>query len=207
MATDKPKRVVFYLRVSTKEQTVENQKRDLEEAAAMRGWVIVGIYQDEGISGAKGRDKRPGLDKLLKDSARGGFDVVAVWAVDRIGRSMVDLISTLNELRHTKKDLFILKQQLDTTTPAGRAMFGMLGIFSEFERDMICERVHAGLARARAKGIVGGRPCIPDEVKESIAEYLHQGYTSKQIQALLGVGTSTVDRIRQAMERERREAA
>ena len=122
------------------------------------------VYADEGISGAKGRDARPQLDRMLKDAVRRRFDVVAVWAVDRLGRSLPDLVSSMQELHGAKVDLFILQQGLDTTTPAGRAMFGMLGVFSEFERAMIQARVKAGMARAKesprkgAKAI--GRPKV-----------------------------------------------
>ncbi len=155
----KQKRAAMYLRVSTKNgQTVENQRRQLRKVAKHRGWEIVATYQDEGISGAKGRDKRPGFDKLLKDAARGEFDIVAAWSVDRLGRSLKGLIEFLSEIHAFKIDLYLDQQGLDTTTPAGKAMFGMLGVFAEFERAMISERVAAGLARAKAEGKTLGRP-------------------------------------------------
>ena len=137
----KVKRAAVYLRVSTGEQTVENQRRELAAAAEQRGWTIVASYADEGISGAKGRDKRPGLDAMLKDATRGRFDVVMAWAVDRMGRSLVDLVGTLQELHGARVDLFLHQQAIDTTTPAGKALFGMLGVFAEFERSMIQARV------------------------------------------------------------------
>src|ERR1700722_11155151 len=149
------KRAALYLRVSTGEQTVENQRLELEAAAESRGWQVVTTYADNGISGAKGRDKRPGLDTMLKDAVRRKFDVVMVWAVDRLGRSLPDLISTMQELHGAKVDLFLLQQGLDTTTPSGRAMFQMLGVFSEFERSMIQSRVKAGLDRAKAEQDAG----------------------------------------------------
>ncbi len=155
----KPKRAALYLRVSTKNgQTVENQRRQLRKVAKHRGWEIVATYQDEGISGAKGRDKRPGYDKLLKDAARGEFDIVAAWSVDRLGRSLKGLVEFLSEIHALNVDLYLDQQGLDTTTPAGKAMFGMLGVFAEFERAMISERVAAGLARAKAEGKTLGRP-------------------------------------------------
>ena len=163
------KRVAFYLRVSTGEQTTENQRRELEAVAGHRGWDVVAVYEDLGISGAKGRDKRPQLDRMLKDAVRGKFDILAAWAVDRLGRSLQDLVGTLGELRTAGVGLFLHQQALDTTTPSGRAMFGMLSVFAEFERAMIQERVKAGLARARATGKRLGRPKVPADEKGILA--------------------------------------
>ena len=151
------KRAALYLRVSTGEQTTANQRRELKAVAKKRGWDIVAVYEDAGISGAKGRDQRPQFDAMLKDAVRGKYDILAVWAVDRLGRSLQDLVSSLNELHGAGVDLFLHQQAIDTTTPSGRAMFGMLGVFAEFERSMIQERVRAGLARARAQGVTLGR--------------------------------------------------
>jgi DNA invertase Pin-like site-specific DNA recombinase len=152
--------VAFYVRVSTGEQTTENQRRELEAVARHRGWDVVAVYEDQGISGAKGREKRPQLDRMLRDAVRGKFDVLAAWAVDRLGRSLQDLVATLGELREAGVDLFLHQQAVDTTTPSGRAMFGMLSVFAEFERAMIQERVRAGLARAGAAGKRLGRPKV-----------------------------------------------
>ena len=163
------KRVAFYLRVSTGEQTTENQRRELEAVAGHRGWHVVAVYEDLGISGAKGRDKRPQLDRMLKDAVRGKFDILAAWAVDRLGRSLQDLVGTLGELRAAGVGLFLHQQALDTTTPSGRAMFGMLSVFAEFERAMIQERVKAGLARARATGKRLGRPKVRADEKGILA--------------------------------------
>ena len=163
------KRVAFYLRVSTGEQTTENQRRELEAVARHRGWQIVAVYEDQGVSGAKGREKRPQLDRMLKDAVRGKFDVLAAWAVDRLGRSLQDLVGTLGELRAGGVDLFLHQQAVDTTTPSGRAMFRMLGVFAEFERAMIQERVKAGLARARANGKRLGRPKLGADEKGILA--------------------------------------
>ena len=109
-------------------------------------------------SGTRGRDKRPAFDKLCRDAARREFDVVMAWSVDRLGRSLQDLVGFLSELHALKIDLFLRQQGLDTTTPAGKAMFQMMGVFAEFERAMIAERVRAGLARARGEGKRLGRP-------------------------------------------------
>src|SRR4051794_39151902 len=121
----KAKRAAIYLRVSTDEQTTENQRRELQAVAEQRGWKIVEVYEDAGISGAKGRDKRPGLDAMLKDAVRGKFNVVMAWSVDRLGRSLSDLVGGLKELEGARVDLFLHRQAVDTTTAAGKAMFGM----------------------------------------------------------------------------------
>src|SRR5689334_23365795 len=147
----KPKRAALYLRVSTDQQTVENQRLALEAICAQRGWEVVAVFEDAGISGAKGREKRPGLDALLKEASRGRFDVVLAWALDRLGRSLADLIGTLQELEAANVDL------------SGRLFFHMLGAFAEFERGMIRQRVMAGLDRARAKGQRLGRPKLGTE--------------------------------------------
>ena len=160
------KRIAIYLRVSTGEQTTENQRRELEEVAARHGWRVVEFFEDAGISGAKGRDKRPGLDRLLKAVARREVDMVAAWSVDRLGRSLIDLLDFLRELHAKGVDLFLHQQGLDTSTPSGRAMFQMLGVFAEFERSMIRERVMAGLSRAKADGIQLGRRRLEDSDAE-----------------------------------------
>src|SRR6476646_498242 len=157
-STSTGKRVALYLRVSTTEQTVENQRRDLHEAARRSGWQIVAIYQDEGISGSKGRDRRPQFDAMLKAAARREFDLVAAWSVDRLGRSLQDLICFLGELHAKRIDLYLHQQGIDTATPAGKAMFQMMGVFAEFERAIIVERINAGMARAKAQGTTSGKP-------------------------------------------------
>src|SRR5262245_30038231 len=153
------KRVGIYLRVSTKNgQTVENQRQALVEVIGRRpGWTLVEEYADEGISGAKGRDQRPEFDRLLKDIVRRRIDIVAAWSVDRLGRSLQDLVGFLGELNSAGGDLYLEKQAIDTTTPSGRMLFQMLGVFAEFERSIIQERIHAGLARAREKGTKSGK--------------------------------------------------
>jgi DNA invertase Pin-like site-specific DNA recombinase len=195
----KAKRAALYLRVSTGEQTIEIQRRDLEAAAAHRGWTIVATFEDEGISGSKGRDQRPGLDTMLKAATRGKFDVVMSWSVDRMGRSLVDLIGTLQELHSAKVDLFLHQQALDTTTPSGKAMFGMLGVFSEFERSMIQSRVTAGMARAKAAGKHLGRPKVSDTTQDAIKSHLASGMGILKVASLVGVGSGTVQRVRKEM--------
>jgi DNA invertase Pin-like site-specific DNA recombinase len=151
------KRVGIYLRVSTDTQTTDNQRREPEAVAARSGCEVVSLYEDAGISGAKGRDKRPGFDRPLKDATARKINMIAAWLVDRLGRSLQDLVGFLNELQALGCNLYLHQQALDTSTPSGRAMFQMCGVFAEFERCMIRERVNAGLARAKANGIKLGR--------------------------------------------------
>ena len=164
------KRAVLYLRVSTIDQTTANQERELREVATRMGCEIVKVYKDHGISGAKGRDKRPAFDALCRDAAQRKFDVVMAWSVDRLGRSLQDLVGFLSELHALRIDLFLHQQGLDTTTPAGKAMFQMMGVFAEFERSMIQERVRAGLRRAEEEGKQLGRPKIDPALERANPE-------------------------------------
>ncbi len=189
------KRVGIYLRVSTDSQTTANQRRELEAVAARSGWTVVGYYEDAGISGAKGRDKRPAFDRLMKDATARKINMVAAWSVDRLGRSLQDLVGFLNELAALKCDLYLHQQALDTSTPSGRAMFQMLGVFSEFERAMITARVNAGLARAKAKGTKLGRRTVKPSVEARIRDLRAQGMGILKIGRTVGVGTSVVQRV------------
>ena len=139
------KRAAIYVRVSTDKQTVENQLRELRQIAERRGWHVVEEYHDAGISGSKGRDQRPGLDQMLKDASRRRFDVVMAWAIDRLGRSLIDLLGTIQALEACGCDLYLDQQAIDTTTPAGRLLFHALASIAEFERDLIRDRVIAGI--------------------------------------------------------------
>src|SRR5437868_12734020 len=165
----------IYLRVSTDSQTTDNQRRELEAVAARSGWQVVKFYEDAGISGAKGRDKRPGLDAMMKAVNAKEFEMVAAWSVDRLGRSLTDLLSILQGLRDKGVDLFLHQQGLDTSTTAGRAMFQMLGVFAEFERGIIRERVNAGLARARANGVKLGRRRVKPSIQARVLELRDKG--------------------------------
>ena len=189
------KRAALYLRVSTDGQTVDNQRLELEQAAKMAGWQVVGIYMDEGISGAKSRQDREGFDRLCKDATRRQFDVVMSWSVDRLGRSLQDLIGFLSELHAVGVDLYLHQQGIDTTTPAGKAMFQMMGVFAEFERSMIQERVRAGLNRARAQGKTLGRPKVAGKVEQAVLAARADGTGKRKIAKQLGIGVSTVTRI------------
>ena len=201
-----PRRVALYARVSTDKQSTANQLLELRQAAERLGWEVVGEFIDHGISGAKGRKERPKLDALLKGVARKEFDVVAAWSVDRLGRSLVDLVGLLQELHSTGVDLYLHQQGINTTTPAGKALFQMMGVFAEFEREMIRERVTAGLARARKQGTKSGkaigRPMVADGVEASILELRAQGLGMLKIAKEAGCGVSTVQRVLKAAEAE-----
>jgi DNA invertase Pin-like site-specific DNA recombinase len=193
------KRVALYIRVSTSEQTTDNQRRELEAVAQRHGWNVSAVYEDAGISGAKGRDRRPGLDALMKAVARRDIDMVAAWSVDRLGRSLSNLLDLLVDLHAKGVDLFLHQQGLDTSTPSGRAMYQMLGVFAEFERAMIRERVMAGLARAKANGVRLGRNTleVADAKKvRTIRTMLKNGMGVRRISCDLRVGVGTVLRIR-----------
>ena len=158
----KRKKAALYVRCSTDRQSTDNQTLALHAAAERHGWEVVTVFDDNGVSGAKGRDGRPAFDRMLKAVARKEFDVLMAWSVDRLGRSLQDLVGTLDELQAKKVDLYLDRQGVDTTTPAGKALFQMLGVFAEFERSIIQERVIAGLERARARGKKLGAPdCFP----------------------------------------------
>ena len=191
------KRVALYLRVSTAEQTVENQQRELEAVAARHGWNVVAVIADAGISGTKGRDKRPGYDQLCRGIARRDFDQVAAWSVDRLGRSLQELVAFLGELHAKGVDLYLHQQGIDTSTPAGKAMFQMMGVFAEFERAMIAERVKAGVARKRSEqGGRWGRGRVSAELETAILQELRNGTGVQRTSRLLGCGVSTVQRVR-----------
>lgn len=190
-----PRRAAIYLRVSTDGQTVDNQRLELEQAAERAGWKIVGVYDDNGVSGAKSREDREAFDRLCKDATRRQFDVVMSWSVDRLGRSLQDLVSFLSELHAVGVDLYLHQQGIDTTTPAGKAMFQMMGVFAEFERSMIQERVKAGLRRARAQGKTLGRPKVAENVEKAVFAARSKGTGKRKIAKQLGIGVSTVTRI------------
>src|SRR6201746_2691572 len=189
------KRVAIYLRVSTTKQDTDNQLRELEGVAERSGWDVVRIYEDAGISGAKGRDQRPGLDSLMKAVNNKRFDMLLVWSVDRLGRSLTDLLGILQNLQEKGVDLFLHQQGLDTSTSAGKAMFQMLGVFAEFERGIIRERVNAGLARPRANGTKLGRRRVQPSVEARILKLKAAGDGILKIGHKLGIGTSVVQRV------------
>jgi DNA invertase Pin-like site-specific DNA recombinase len=196
----------LYLRVSTQDQTTANQERELREVAARMGCEIVHVYKDHGISGAKGRDKRPQFDALCRDATKRQFNLIMAWSVDRLGRSLQDLVAFLSEIHALKVDLYLHQQGLDTTTPAGKAMFQMMGVFAEFERAMIQERVRAGLRRAQATGTKSGKPIgrptigltakrNDPELEARIRDCLARGDSYRVTAAACGVALGTVQRV------------
>jgi len=195
MIARKARRAALYLRTSHADRTTENQLRELEKAARRAGWLVLAVYEDNGISGAKGRNGRPGFDRMLKDANRREFDMIMAWSVDRLGRSLQHLVGFLEEIHALNIDLYLHVQGLDTTTPAGKALFQMLGVFSEFERAMIQERVKAGLARARAQGKTIGRPKVNGQVERKVLELRAGGMGIKRIAKEAGVAVGTVYRI------------
>ena len=182
-------RVAIYARVSTDEQTTENQVFELEKVAKRMGWTITEVYADT-ISGAKA--KRPELDKLLKSAMRKEIDVVMAWSVDRLGRSLQHLITLLSDIQSKNVDLYLHQQGIDTTTPSGKMMYQMCGVFAEFERSMIQERVKAGLARAKAQGKKLGRPRVPPITVRKIQALRASGLTYRAIAKQTGISKSKV---------------
>lgn len=193
------KRVGIYARVSTDSQTVENQLAALHDIAARSGWTIVHVFTDEGISGAKGRDQRPGLDAMMKAVARREIDLVAAWSVDRLGRSLSDLVGFLSDLQGQGCDLFLHQQALDTSTPSGKMLYGVLSVFAEFERSVLAARVRAGCDRARAKGVRFGRPPMPVYRLERVKKALRDGQSIRATAKATGVSTASVQRIKRSM--------
>jgi len=195
-------KVALYARVSTGSQSTDNQMMELRDAAERLGWIVTSEFVDHGISGAKGRKDRPQLDAMLKGVARKEFDVVASWSVDRLGRSLLDLIGLLQELHSTGVELYLHKQAINTITPAGKAMFQMMGVFAEFEREMIRERVNAGLAVVKATGknkhgevVTLGRPKVDPAVEARIKALRNDGMGMLKIAKTVGCGVSVVQRL------------
>jgi len=206
----KSKRAALYVQVSTDHQSVENQVRELKQVAERRGWTVIEVYRDAGISGSKGRDKRPGLDAMLKDANRRKFDIVMAWAIDRLGRSLIDLLGTIEHLEKVGVDLYLDQQNIDTTTPTGRLLFQITGAFGEFERSMIRQRVRAGLNVIKDKlardgkfvskaGKVRrrlGRPgAEPDKIQRARRE-LAKGIGIGKVAREVGLGVGTVHRLK-----------
>jgi len=206
----KSKRAALYVRVSTDHQSVENRVRELKQVAERRGWTVIEVYRDAGISGSKGRDKRPGLDAMLKDANRRKFDIVMAWAIDRLGRSLIDLLGTIEHLEKVGVDLYLDQQNIDTTTPTGRLLFQITGAFGEFERSMIRQRVRAGLNVIKDKlardgkfvskaGKVRrrlGRPgAEPDKIQRARRE-LAKGIGIGKVAREVGLGVGTVHRLK-----------
>lgn len=186
MSPNRPLRAAVYLRVSSADQTVQNQRADIGHYCESRGWTVT-EYADEGVSGAK--ESRPALDRLLKDARRRRLDALVVWRLDRLGRNLRHLILTLDELAALGVAFVSLNEGIDTNTPAGRLQLHLLAAISQFERDRVIERVQAGLARARAQGRTLGRPRATP-----LPAGVPRGLSVRQAAVLWGVSKSTAAR-------------
>lgn len=165
--------------------------------AQRSGWIVVAVHTDEGISGAKGRDLRPAYDALLKAVSRREVDLIAAWSVDRLGRSLSDLVAFLGDIQAKSVDLYLHQQGLDTSTPSGRMMFGMLSVFAEFERSMVRERVMAGLRRTTKKS---GRKPMPDDRMAAIKKSLQDGLGIRATARLHAASPMTVTSVKRSMQ-------
>src|SRR5579863_4148878 len=187
-----PLRAALYARVSTHDQqTLPLQIQALREYAAKRGWTIVAQIKEVG-SGASQREQR---STLLAAARRREIDVALVWRLDRWGRSVADLVATLQELQHLGVGFVSLTEALDLTTPAGRAMAAMLAVFAEFEREVLRERVRAGLAHARQNGKTLGRPLTAGLSADKARKLHRSGVSKSQIARQLSIGRTSVRRI------------
>jgi DNA invertase Pin-like site-specific DNA recombinase len=188
-------RVAIYLRVGADGQATGSQRRELRAAAKRCGWRVVGTFVDEPAGGAG----RPGLEMLLLAAARKDFDLVAACSVERLGRSLPDLVAILARLRAKGVGLYLHREGLDATTPAGAATLQALEIAAQLDRAMIRERVNAGLARARARGKRPGRPKVALAVERRVRDSLSKGAGILKTARTLGLGTRTVQRIKDEM--------
>jgi len=193
------KRVCLYARVSTTCQSVDRQLEELTSVAQRNDWEIVDTYIDLGISGSKGRDQRPELNRMMNDSIKKKFDVVMCWSIDRLGRSLQNCLEILNDLNAKNIDLYFDQQSIDTTTPTGKLMFSMIGAFAEFEREIIRERIMSGLEAARKKGrILGRKTNLTPSTERKIIDMKSSGATIRKIATECSVGTQTIYKVLRA---------
>jgi len=185
-------KAAIYSRVSTDKQTTDNQTHELLGVADRNGWTVEAVYSDV-ISGAK--EKRPELDALMKTVIKREVDVVLVWDISRLGRSLQHLLKLMNDFHAKGVDLYLHQQGIDTTTPSGKMMFQMCGAFAEFERGMIQERVKAGLVRAKAKGKRLGRPTVPTQTATKVKQLHERGMSYRKIANEVGLHHKTVSRL------------
>ena len=191
------KKVVIYGRVSTNKQIVENQLEELREVSRRNSWEVQEEYLDEGLSGSLGREGRPSFDRLLKDVSRKKFDGILVWDISRLGRSLTDLVSFLNDVQSKNIDLYIHQQGLDTSTPTGKMMFQLVGCFVEYEKTIIRERVKSGMENAKRNGTKSGRPIgrpsvVNSSTKTTVVELRDRGMSKTKICKTLGIGVGTL---------------
>ena len=190
------RKAVIYSRVSTNDQTIDNQLKVLRDIADKRDLEVVREISDEGISGAKGRDERKGFDQLIKGSIKNEWDIILVWDVSRLGRSLKHLVSFLQDIQSANCDLYIHQNGLDTQTSSGRMMFQMIGIFSEFERSMIRERVIAGQQRAKSEGKhIGRKSNLTEGVINAVKQLRANNVPIKRIAKDMHIGVGTVYKI------------
>lgn len=186
-------KVALYARVSTGSQSVDMQIADLNAVAARSGWIIVATHIDHGISGSKGRDKRPGFDALWTQVTRREVDLVAAWSIDRVGRSVIDLVNFAGQCEGKGVGLYFHKQAIDTTTAVGRLFFQILGAIGQYEREMIRDRVKAGVAARKANGLpVGNHPLDPKLARAAVVAMLEPGASYGKVAKKVGIGKSTV---------------
>ena len=187
------KRVGLYARVSTKDQTCERQLLELREVAKNHDWDIVDEYVDEGISGSK--KSRPELDRMLKDAMSRKFEMVVTLELSRLGRSVSNMCQIVDLLKSKKIDLFIKNQNISTDTIVGEFFFNIINAVSQYEKDLISERVVSGLENARKKGRIGGKKPITEEIKNKIIEMKESGFSFRKIKAELKVGNDTINKV------------
>jgi DNA invertase Pin-like site-specific DNA recombinase len=189
-------RAVIYARVSTASQTTENQLLELKQAAARMGWTVVKELTDDGISGSMGRDQRPAFDQLFRMVQRKEADVIMAWSIDRLGRSIQHMVSFMTEVQAVGVDLYIHQQAINTSTPAGRMVFGIFSALGEYERELIRERINAGLARAKAQGKKLGRPSnVNPSIITSVRLLREKGHSIHTIAKQLHIGVGTTQKI------------
>ncbi len=198
-------RAALYARVSTDRQTCETQSLQLYELAKLKNWTVIEAFYDEGISGAKGRQQRPGLDRLLTAAKEKKFDVVMVWALDRLGRSTRDLVTIADDLKEYRVNLYIHQNNIDTTTPYGQFFYDMMAALAQLEREVIRSRVKAGLSRVKASGKKLGRKFVEEydpELHGRVINLLKDGCSVWKVHLMTGAGVSMVQRLNRQINKE-----
>jgi DNA invertase Pin-like site-specific DNA recombinase len=191
----KQSRVGIYLRVSTADQTTQNQRIELQRVAEQRGWNVIEVYEDHAVSGAKARDQRPAFQRMATDAAKGRINMVAAWALDRLGRTSRDVINFISDLPNQGVSLYLHKEQLDTSSPVGKLVLTIMAGVAEMERSRLVERINAGLARAKSQGKRIGRPTVASQIEQQILELRSTGMGMRKIAKQLNCGNSTVQRV------------
>jgi len=187
----KDKRVAIYVRVSTKDQSVDMQLNDLERYSKERGLSVFNVYSDNGVSGTK--ESRPALSELMNDARKRRFDIVLVWRFDRFARSTKHLVTALYEFRNLGIDFISYQENIDTSSPLGEAIFTIISAMSKLERDIIAERVKGGLRKAKASGKRLGRPETGVDA-DKVIEYKEQGKSIREIAKKMGLSRGKVER-------------